>query len=108
MIALFVLLWSQTQQPDYETHVKPAFSRYVWELAPFLLLTVVMAVRAPEAEASVGRSLLSRRAGFWLLAVILGLMGCSYLVLKKKGKQTITLTDTLDGSITASLLIDVR
>src|SRR5436190_16516582 len=46
MLGLFVLLWSQTQQPDYETHVKPAFSRYIWELAPFLLLTVVMAVRA--------------------------------------------------------------
>src|SRR6059058_4425511 len=46
MFWLFVLLWSQTQQPDYETHVKPAFSRYVWELAPFLLLTVVMAARS--------------------------------------------------------------
>jgi hypothetical protein len=29
------------------------------------------------------------------------------LVLKKKGKQTITVTDTLDGSLTASVLIDV-
>ena len=46
MVALFVLLWAQTQQPDYETHVKPQFSKYVWELAPFLLLTVVMAIRA--------------------------------------------------------------
>src|SRR5437660_10305987 len=46
MLGLFVLLWSQTQQPDYETHVKPNFSRYIWELAPFFLLTVVMAVRA--------------------------------------------------------------
>jgi hypothetical protein len=46
MVALFVLLWAQTQQPDYETHVKPAFGRYVWELAPFLGLTIVMAVRA--------------------------------------------------------------
>jgi probable HAF family extracellular repeat protein len=31
----------------------------------------------------------------------------SSLVLKKKGKQTITVTDTLDGSLTASVLIDV-
>src|SRR2546423_10113618 len=46
LFGLFLLLWSQTQQPDYETHVKPTFSRYIWELAPFLLLTVVMAVRA--------------------------------------------------------------
>ena len=46
MIGLFILLWSQTQQPDYETHVKPTFSKYVWELAPFLVLTIVMAVRA--------------------------------------------------------------
>src|SRR5437899_956761 len=46
MFGLFVLLWSQTQQPDYETHGKPAFARSGWELAPFLLLTVVMAVRA--------------------------------------------------------------
>ena len=46
MVGLFVLLWAQTQQPDYETHVKPAFSRYVWELAPFLGLTIVMAVRS--------------------------------------------------------------
>jgi len=46
MVALFVLLWAQTQQPDYETHVKPAFSNYIWELAPFLLVTVIMAVRA--------------------------------------------------------------
>ena len=29
------------------------------------------------------------------------------LVLKKKGKQTITVTDTLDGSLTASVMIDV-
>jgi hypothetical protein len=29
------------------------------------------------------------------------------LVLKKKGKQTITVTDTLDGSLTAGVLIDV-
>ena len=29
------------------------------------------------------------------------------LVLRKKGKQTITVTDTLDGSLTASVLIDV-
>jgi hypothetical protein len=29
------------------------------------------------------------------------------LVLKKKGKQTITITDTLDGSITASAIIQV-
>jgi hypothetical protein len=46
MLGLFVLLWSQTQQPDYETHVKPAFSRYVWELTPFLVLAIVMAIRA--------------------------------------------------------------
>ena len=29
------------------------------------------------------------------------------LVLRKKGKQTITVTDTLDSSLTASVLIDV-
>jgi hypothetical protein len=29
------------------------------------------------------------------------------LRLKKKGKQTITVTDTLDSSLTASVLIDV-
>src|SRR3954453_12408626 len=46
IFGLFVLLWSQTQQPDYETHIKPAFGNYVWELAPFLLLTLVMAARA--------------------------------------------------------------
>jgi hypothetical protein len=46
MLGLFVLLWSQTQQPDYETHVKPAFSRYIWELLPFLVLSIVMAIRA--------------------------------------------------------------
>jgi hypothetical protein len=30
------------------------------------------------------------------------------LVLRKKGKQTITVTDTLDGALTASVSIDVR
>ena len=30
------------------------------------------------------------------------------LVLRKKGKQTITVIDTLDGSLTASMLINVR
>ena len=30
------------------------------------------------------------------------------LMLKKKGKQTITVTDTLDGSLTASVSVDVR
>ena len=29
------------------------------------------------------------------------------LVLRKRGKQTITVTDTLDSSLTASVLIDV-
>src|SRR5262249_18533164 len=46
IVGLVLLPWSQSQQPDYETHIKPTFSKYVWELAPFLLLTIVMAVRA--------------------------------------------------------------
>jgi hypothetical protein len=54
MVALFLLLWSQTQQPDYETHIRPAFSRYIWELAPFVLLTVVMAVRAFRVRTVTG------------------------------------------------------
>ena len=46
ILGLFVLLWSQTQQPDYETGIRPRFGNYVWELAPFLALTLIMAVRA--------------------------------------------------------------
>jgi len=37
-----------------------------------------------------------------------GVHAFTNLRLKKKGKQTVTVTDTLDGSLTASVIIDVR
>jgi hypothetical protein len=60
-----------------------------------------MAFRSSDSTAK-----LPGNSTFW--ATDQGVHTFTGLVLRKKGKQTITVIDPLDGSLTASVPIDVR
>ena len=59
-----------------------------------------MAFRSSDSTAKLPRN-------YTFTAADQGVHTFTGLLLRKKGKQTITVTDTLDGSLTASVLIDV-
>src|SRR5262249_35823714 len=58
-----------------------------------------VAFRSSDATANLPRN-------YTFTAADQGVHTFTGLVLKKKGKQTFTLTDTLDGSLTASVVLD--
>lgn len=50
IVGLYVATFSAVLEPDYVTHVRPKPSAYLWQVVPFALLTMVMAVRAFRAR----------------------------------------------------------